>query len=311
MPTPTLHARYSGSLLGLAVGDAVGGAVEFMPPGTFPPVTDMTGGGPHALEPGEWTDDTSMALCLAESLVEKGGFDPRDQMERYLRWYREGYLSSRGHCFDIGITVATALRAFERTGQPYSGPSAENTAGNGSLMRLAPVALFRARDPETAISMAAASSRTTHGASQAVDACRYFAGLVVGALRGVAKAELLGPRWSPVPGLWDREPWHPAVSAIASGTYKVRALRELPASGYVVHTLEAVLWAFHSTDTFDAGLLAAVNLGNDADTTGAVYGQLAGAYYGVDAIPARWREKIVMRERIGELALALAKGAAS
>jgi ADP-ribosyl-[dinitrogen reductase] hydrolase len=102
----------------------------------------MTGGGPFDLKPGQWTDDTSMALCLAESLIESRGFDPADQMRRYVHWYRDGYLSSTGRCFDIGMTVAQALHRFEATGDPFSGSADPSMAGNGSLMRLAPVAMY-------------------------------------------------------------------------------------------------------------------------------------------------------------------------
>jgi ADP-ribosylglycohydrolase len=166
--------RYRGCLLGLATGDAVGTTLEFEPPGTFTPIQDMVGGGPFGLQPGQWTDDTSMALCLAESLIEQNGFDPTDQLERYLQWYRVGHLSSTGQCFDIGNTVYSALMQFERTGEPYCGSTNPRSAGNGSLMRLAPTPLFFARNPKEAIEMSAESSRTTHGAETAVDACRYF-----------------------------------------------------------------------------------------------------------------------------------------
>jgi len=164
--------RYEGALLGLAAGDALGTTLEFKPPGSFTPLADMVGGGPFQLRPGQWTDDTSMALCLASSLVETGRFDPRDQMDRYVRWYREGYLSSTGRCFDIGNTVRAALERYAQTGDPYAGSTHPMSAGNGSIMRLAPVPLFFANDPSMAIAMAAASSRTTHGVTAAVDACR-------------------------------------------------------------------------------------------------------------------------------------------
>src|SRR5262245_42378578 len=114
--------RFRGCLLGLAVGDAVGTTVEFCPRGTFEPLVDMVGGGPFGLRPGQWTDDTSMALCLATSLVERGGFDAEDQMNRYCRWAEEGYLSSTGVCFDLGTTVAHALQRYRRDGRPYAGP---------------------------------------------------------------------------------------------------------------------------------------------------------------------------------------------
>ena len=138
-----------------------------------------------------WTDDTSMALCLAESLLEMKRFDPEDQMQRYLRWYQEGYLSSNGTCFDIGNTVREALERFIETGQAYAGSTHAYSAGNGSLMRLAPIPMYFALSPEDAIAHSANSSRTTHGAPEAIDACRYFGGLLVGALSGEDKETLL------------------------------------------------------------------------------------------------------------------------
>jgi ADP-ribosylglycohydrolase len=246
-----------------------------------------------------------MALCLAESLVETGGFDPKDQLDRYLRWYREGYLSPKGYCFDIGFTTRLALEAYARTGAPYPGPTDPRTAGNGSLMRLAPVALFFAAEPEKAIHYAALSSRTTHGAPQAVDACRYFTGLLVGALRGEPKEKLLAPFYSPVPDLWEESPLHPAVARVAAGSYVGKTEAEIRAGGYVVDTLEAVLWAFSRGENFGQAVTLAVNLGDDADTVGAVAGQLAGAYYGEAGIPAAWREGVYLRDRIVALADAL------
>jgi ADP-ribosyl-[dinitrogen reductase] hydrolase len=139
--------RYLGSLLGLAAADAVGTTLEFMAPGSFEAIDDMVGGGPFDLHAGQWTDDTSMALCLAESLVEKKGFDAADQMDRYLHWYRDGYLSSTGVCFDIGNTVRSALHRYQESGNPFSGPTDPYSAGNGSIMRLAPIPMFYALDP--------------------------------------------------------------------------------------------------------------------------------------------------------------------
>ncbi len=294
--------RYRGSLLGLAVGDALGTALEFRPPGSFAPIEDMNGGGSFHLPPGYWTDDTSMALCLAESLIERRGFDPVDQLERYLRWYRHGHLSSTGECFDIGNTVRAALDRFELTREPYCGSTDPRTAGNGSIMRLAPVPLFYARQPREAIERAAESSRTTHGAAEAVDACRYLAALLVGAVNGVPKEELLSDHFEPAPGIWNERPLAPKVAEIASGSFKRRNPPEIRGSGYVVASLEAALWAFHRSSSFREGALLAVNLGDDADTTGAVYGQLAGAFYGEFGIPEDWRTRLVQREMIGRFA---------
>jgi ADP-ribosylglycohydrolase len=297
--------RYLGSLLGLAAGDAVGTTLEFRPPGTFVPLTDMVGGGPFGLAPGEWTDDTSMALCLAESLVETGGFDPVDQLARYVRWWRHGHLSSNGRCFDIGNTCRAALERFEHTGQPTCGSTDPRTAGNGSLMRLAPVPLAFARDPRRAVALAAESSRTTHAAPEAVSACRYFAALIVGALGERDKADLLAPGFDLGLGLWRTEPLAPEVAAVAAGSFLSKEPPRIRGTGYAVHALEAALWAFARSDSFAEGALLAANLGDDADTTAAIYGQLAGAYYGVEGIPAAWRARLARRDTIEALALGL------
>ena len=294
--------RFQGCLLGLAAGDALGTALEFQQPGTFRPIADMIGGGPFVLSPGQWTDDTSMALCLAASLIECSGFDAADQMRRYVRWADEGYLSSTGECFDIGNTVSNALWHFRRTGEPFAGSTDPRTAGNGSLMRLAPVAMFYAEDAREAMRHAAESSRTTHGAREAVDACRYFAGLLVAALAGTDKDTLLQSGFSPVEGIWNSEPLAEKVAVVAGGSFKRREPPDIRGTGYVVESLEAALWAFHSTETFREGALAAVNLGDDADTTGAIYGQIAGAHYGAAAIPRNWRERLTMGVEISRVA---------
>jgi ADP-ribosyl-[dinitrogen reductase] hydrolase len=286
--------RIRGALLGLAVGDAVGTTVEFSPPGTFPPVTDMVGGGPFSLPAGAWTDDTSMALCLAESLIERRAFDPIDQLRRYVRWYREGHWSSIGRCFDIGNATRVALERFERTqatspatDAPLPGDAAPTAAGNGPLMRLAPVVLAYIKRPQEAIFYAGESARTTHGAPEARDACRAFAALLL---------QALGARVEPPADL------HPKVAAALRSTREPPQVR---GGGYVVDALEAALWALRTTTSFEAGVLAAVNLGDDADTTAAIFGQIGGATYGLEGIPAHWRERVFMREEIIALADAL------
>lgn len=306
-----LKNRFRGALLGLAAGDAVGTSVEFKPRGSFPPVTDMVGGGPFGLKPGQWTDDTSMALCLAASLIECNGFDAHDQMRRYLKWWREGYMSSTGRCFDIGITTAEALRTFERTGNPFAGSTDAHKAGNGSLMRLAPVPLFYFKSPREAIERAGESSRTTHGAQTAVDVCRYFGGLLVGAVKGVDKDTLLSPSYCPVPNYWNEHPMHAAVKTVADGSFKTKRPPQIRGTGYVVDALEAALWAFNVSDSFRDGLLLAVNLGDDADTTGAIFGQLAGGYYGEDGIPEKWRSKLAKLETIEQVADGLYQSAST
>ena len=294
--------RYRGCLLGLATGDAVGTTLEFRSPGTFTPINDMVGGGPFRLNPGQWTDDTSMALCLAESLIEQNGFVPTHQLEKYLQWYRKGHLSSTGRCFDIGNTVRSGLVQFERTGEPFCGSTDPRSAGNGSIMRLAPVPLFFAQNPKEAIAKSAESSRTTHGAPTAVDACRYLAALLVGAVNGVSREQLLSSRYSPIPDYWEDNPLIDEIDEIAAGSFKHREPPEIRGTGYVVKSLEAALWAFYHSQSFEEGCLLAVNLGDDADTTGAVYGQLAGAFYGAQGIPPSWRDQLAYRDLIESFA---------
>ncbi|MXW28610.1 MAG: ADP-ribosylglycohydrolase family protein [Chloroflexi bacterium] len=284
--------------MGLASGDALGTALEFSAPGDFNPIKDMVGGGPYGLIAGQWTDDTSMALCLASSLLESGGFDLEDQMQRYVRWWRQGYFSSTGRCFDIGVTVSNALSRFEANGNPIAGSRDALSAGNGSLMRLAPVPMYYAGEPELAIKRAAESSRTTHQATEALDACRYFAGLLVSALRGASRTKLLSAMHCPAPGAWSREPLAPAIARIARGSFKYRNPPEIVGSGYVVQSLEAALWAFYHAKDFKDGALLAANLGNDADTTAAIYGQIAGAHFGVSAIPNSWRRRLTQSKTI-------------
>jgi ADP-ribosylglycohydrolase len=303
----TTEQRYHGCLMGLAVGDALGTTVEFKAPGTFTPVITLTGGGPFGLDKGQWTDDTSMALCLAESLLECGGFDAHDQMKRYLRWWRDGHLSSNGRCFDIGNTVSAALHKFACNNDPLAGSTNPQSAGNGSLMRLAPIPMFFADTPEEAMHMSSESSRTTHGAESCLDGCRYFGGLLVGALQGTTKEELLSDRYAPVNGIWDRFPLCSEIDEVARGSFKRKMPPAIVGSGYVVEALEAALWAFYNSTTFDEGCLLAVNLGNDADTTGAICGQLAGAFYGLPGIRTDWRECIVYSHLITSFAEGLLK----
>ena len=246
-----------------------------------------------------------MALCLADSLVETREFDPVDQLRRYLSWYREGLNSSTGECFDIGITTRAALHRFEETGEPFPGSTHSRSAGNGSIMRLAPVPLAFAADTDQAIYRSGMSSRTTHALEVTVDACRVFGLAIATAVNGADKDTVLSA------GLWSPGSLVPEIEEVAKGSYRSKNPPEIRGGGYVVHSLEAALWALHPTDTFEEGALRAVNLGDDADTTGAVFGQLAGAIYGDEAIPQRWRDVLALRGRIVQLAdglLALRSG---
>jgi len=292
----TRRERFRGSLLGLAAGDALGTTLEFKPPGTFAPIDDIVGGGPFGLEPGQWTDDTSMALCLAESLVETQDFDLVDQLRRYVRWYRHGHLSATGRCFDIGNATRAALERFEREGGPHAGSTDPHSAGNGSVMRLAPVPLrYSSEGLARAAELAAESSKTTHGAATCVDACAYLGSLIAAAVEGRPKDELLHSQF-----FSDAET--PEIATVAGGSFREKEPPAIRGSGYVVESVEAALWAFARSESFREGALLAVNLGDDADTTGAVYGQLAGAFYGEEGIPSEWRERIALRGTIESLA---------
>ena len=289
--------RYRGCLLGLACGDAVGTSVEFSPRGTFAPVTDMTGGGPFGLLAGEWTDDTSMALCLATSLAYCKETNLRDQISRYVNWWQHGYLSCTGDCFDIGMTVRAALNRFLTTKEPQAGSTDPHTAGNGSLMRLAPVAMWFAPDVDAVRHHARLSSITTHAAPEALDCCELYAELLARALAGAPRDALMHA--PPPAGASAR------VREIAEGAHARKTREQVSGSGYCVDSLEAALWCFATTDSFEHAVLTAANLGDDADTTAAIVGQIAGAHYGVDGIPARWRAKLAMRDEIDALARAM------
>lgn len=293
MPLALLD-RYRGSLLGLACGDAVGTSVEFKPRGSFPPVTDLQGGGPFNLKPGQWTDDTSMALCLGESLLRTDGFDAADQMGRYLNWWQWGYLSATGECFDIGMTVRQALADYQEHGQPFAGSSDPYTAGNGSLMRLAPVVLFFYPDLARVRQFAGDSSRTTHGAAEAIECCQLFASLIARALAGASKQELQVVE--------DMRFEQAKVATLARGNYLNKGREEIRGNGYCVDSLEAALWCFQQSDNYADAVLAAANLGDDADTTAAIVGQLAGAFYGIQGIPGHWLAKLHMGQEIQAMA---------
>ncbi len=291
--------RARGALMGLAAGDAVGTTVEFCAPGSFTPLTDMVGGGPFDLAPGQWTDDTSMALCLAESLVDCGDHDPIDQMRRYTKWWRHGYLSSTGHCFDIGVTTSTELRRFESTGEAFADAVDEERAANGSLMRLAPVSIRWFADADAVVERAAASSRPTHPARRPTDTCRVLAAMTAALIRGEPFARVIAADF------WRGGALHPEVEAVARGSWRDRRPPEIRGTGFCVDALEAAIWATVGADDFAEAVLRAANLGDDADTTAAIAGQLAGARFGATGIPETWRERLASRTRIESLADAL------
>jgi ADP-ribosyl-[dinitrogen reductase] hydrolase len=294
--------RQRGMLLGLAVGDALGAAVEFAAPGTFAAVSGYRGGGPHGLGPGEWTDDTSMALALADSIA-AAGWDLNDQAARYVEWWRTGKYSVNSRLFDIGVTTRAALGRFERSGDARrSGDPSESASGNGSIMRLAPVPIaFAGWFPDRLadlIARAVESSIPTHASPQCLSACAGLAVLLAGLADGLPREVVLDPDWPVWRQVAALRPLHPAVEGILRGSYRAKAPPAIRGSGYVVDCLEAALWAFAGAASFPEAILRAVNLGDDADTTGAVCGQLAGACWGESGIPPEWLSGLARRDQI-------------
>ena len=297
-----MNDRRRGALIGLAVGDALGAAVEFSSPGSFAPVTRYRSGGTHGLDAGEWTDDTSMALALADSIASVG-WDLNDQAERYVQWMKHGKYSVNGRCFDVGITTSRALHTFmESRDATLSGSRSESASGNGSIMRLAPVPIRHADLYPDRIEefsrLADESSLPTHASEQCRSACRYLATVLAALVRGEDRRAVLSPDWKPLHTLNGIQPLHPLVQEVAQGSFRQKQPPDIEGSGWVVKSLEAALWAFHGADTFEDAVLRAVNLGDDADTTGAICGQLAGAFWGESNIPEPLRSGLVRMDML-------------
>jgi ADP-ribosylglycohydrolase len=297
-----LRGRFLGSLVGLAVGDAVAAATQYRRPGRFAPVGDMLGGGPFDLPRGAWSDDTAMALCLADSLLERNGFDVRDQMERYHRWQSQGYLSATGQC--VGITAGTAralaLALWRR--QPFSGSHDPHAQDPEALSRIAPVVMYFFADEPAAIGQAAESARATCQVPAVLAACRTLAQALHVALLGQPREVILAQA--------------PAVLAQSAAVAQSGARRGAGAGGNRARTrrpasaggagggataaaaLAAAFDCFATTSNFRDAVLAAANLGGHSDVVGAVCGALAGAHYTARAIPALWRNSLMKLELI-------------
>ncbi len=303
--------RIKGCLVGLAVGDALGVHHEFKQRKDVVPITDYTEGNPYGIPIGYWTDDTSMALCMAQSLVEKNEFDAMDIMQKFCQWLRKGYMSSTHECFDIGNTTRTALMQYWRLPEsgPYCGPTDVYSAGNGSIMRLAPIPMFFHDDIIKSIYFAGESSRITHGYIECVEGCRLLSELIWKLINFDTLYSNFKYSNNSFPNLLlypqfviPRIVLKSKISEVGLSTTD----SDVKGTGYVYDSLNASLWACNKTFSFEEAVLKAVNLGDDADTTGAVTGQLAGAYYGYDAIPQHWKDKLRHHDMIVELAEKLA-----
>lgn len=296
--THALRERYTGALLGLAIGDALAAATQYRKPGSFTPIGDLLGGGPFDLPRGAWSDDTAMALCVADSLLERGGIDPIDQVDRYARWQREGYLSATGQCVGITASVARALAAARWRRQRYPGSHDPAQLDPEPLTRIAPAVMFAFADAPAAIDAAVDVARTTCQAPLVLDACRVLATALHAALSGRDKAAVL----QAVHRLADGGALRPEAGAIAAGGYRRALDMPAPAQATALDVLGGALAAFESTTTLRDGALLCANRGRDSDVLAAAYGQLAGAHYGATAIPAAWRSSLVERELIVDLA---------
>jgi len=267
----SLRERFQGALLGLATGDAVAAPTQYRRPGTFTPVGDLIGGGPFDLPRGGWSDDTAMALCLADSLLVTNGFDARDQVDRYRRWQLEGYLSATGQCVGITASTARALTMAQWRRQLFSGSHAPDQLDPEPLSRVAPVVMFFFASEEEAVQLASDAARTTCQAPAVLAACRDLARALYLALSGRPKAAILA---------------------------EVSAPPRTKGRGAAAEALAIALEAFAATDNFRGAVLHAANEGGNSDVAASACGQLAGAYYGASAIPAPWRESLLRRQLI-------------
>jgi ADP-ribosyl-[dinitrogen reductase] hydrolase len=292
--------RMMGSFVGAIVGDALGSAYEFEARGNYHASREMEQN-VFGLPAGSFTDDSSMLLCLAASLAETGKFDPVDQMQRYAKWRFEGYMSSsreRG-CFDVGRTTDQAIRKFAKGNkEPYWGLDGEFDSGNGGIMRLCPVPIFFHANVESAAHHSALSSKVTHASPVCIDAAAAMGEMIARLLDGCDKrsATILPANDASI---------HAAVRAIREGVYLTKSVSDIKTTGYVIDTLESALWAFHTTNSFEDGMMLLAQLGGDVDTVCCVYGQIAGAFYGFANIPRRWVESLREKELVFGVADAL------
>lgn len=290
----SLRHRFLGCLTGLAIGDALGVSAQFGKPGTFPPVSDFRGGGPFDLPAGHWSDDTALALCLAQSLLETSSFDVADQVSRYLAWQSEGRLAADAQCIGITAGTAHALARARQEGMLRASHADNHEAA--PLARVAPVVLFYFAHEGRAIERAAAAARVFDASPLVCDTCRLLAAMLHAALRGEPLARVLSP---PATLFGER----PLMSPVLALCREDPSLSQPPAHAEpALAALAAARWAIAGGGSFRGGVLRAANLGGNSDVIAAVQGQLAGAVYGLPVIPASWRLGLAQAELLQEFA---------
>jgi ADP-ribosylglycohydrolase len=298
--------RVVGGILGVVTGDALGLPVQFLSRSQVRknPVTEMRGGGAFDTPPGTWSDDSSLTLCLTESLI-LSGYDLRDIADRFVKWYRDGYMTPFGQPFDIGYATSVAIGRLMKGLSPFeSGPAGEEDNGNGSLMRILPAAIYFSNLPERElIEKICEVSKITHGHPRSQLGCSLYAlfikGLLAGENPGAAYRNMSIKAHTVFEGTQLENEllyYKRLIDNISPELYE----DEIKSTGYVVDTLEAATWCFLTTNSFKEALLKAVNLGLDTDTVGAVTGGLAGVYYGLEGIPEEWLSMIIKKDEILE-----------
>lgn len=295
-----MRNKQIGSFIGLAIGDAVGGPMEFIRR-DFRKVDDMTSGGIHGLAKGEWTDDTTMAYALSESLSEVG-FSLKDQLDKYCLWLKEGKYSTRDHCFDIGCATKDSLEHYLSTGDVISPYTEENYSGNGSIMRISPIAIkYHAKedteDFKKLMKYSRESSLTTHPNVLCQDCCASLVMIINRCFYSNNKEEILNVSDEDIK---NAEIKTQSVIDVLKGSYKNKERDQIESSGYVLTSLEAALWCFFKTENYNDAILLATNLGNDADTMAAITGQIAGAFYGFDSINKSWLDQLMLKNELIE-----------
>jgi ADP-ribosylglycohydrolase len=284
------HDRVAGAFVGLAIGDALGAPIEFSPRGTFGPVTTYISGGRFNLPAGAWTDDTSMALCLAQSIVENAGLVTEDVLNRFCDWAENGSNTSTGVAVGIGQNTLRVLGDFRRNGYLEALPLGSKNDGNGALMRLAPIACFAYNDVGVASLMAGEQSRATHASQTSEQSCQLLAELLCLLIRGQSISHALE--------VVSNRGWGRRVSSIFERKFTDQRETDLKVSGYVIETLHAALWSVMNTNNFQQAVLKAVNLGDDADTIAAVAGQIVGAMYGYSAVPKHLKAGLINERQL-------------